>query len=1514
MEQNRHSLQHRAGILRIMENEQKHSESKSRQGRGWLKWAIVLLVIVLFAGGVRLLLKSDWLFDKVKEITVKQVNEQLNGTITIDEIRGDLLSGFTIYGIDLKDYDSNDLASIDSVAVSYRLMSLIRSTHILDELRLNGAELYITQDEDSLWNVMKLIDLEDETDDSDPVFWSVNRITLGDVNVNITSEHLLPDGFLNVKGLQADLTAGMESSGFYATLRSLAFGLEEARLPEPVDVYLSASADGGRYTLEELVINTGRTLMSAEAGYHDGFPTADDAEIEAEAGLSPLSWRDVAAYVQDLPLQQDLQMELSASGRLSDLTLALTVRAEGLNYFNTEAGLAIGETTELRRLLVNIEELDAPLLTGIEDLPLMQSLSFSAEGLFDTGAFEQAALAGTLSLSGFRYDEYNVDNLDLDYSLADGEAGIEGSIVRLDENIRLRARAAEVWSDRPQWEAELRSENLNLATWLSNPELESRLNITADVQGEGISPDDFELFTDISISDSRFGDQPFNRIAFTGDVDPVRVKGLFSVILQESEMLADLDLTGWQENDPSYQFELALREFNTAELAGLEDFPTNLNGTLKGEGSGFEPERMRLTATAAFDSSFVNREKIQTLRADFRVQDALFFMEDALLESPIADASLSVRQHIIDFEDAGNTLNFDAVIKDLQPLAVLFGFETLSAGGTVTGAMARGDRDVLQFDAALQLTDVEVDTLFSSEKLAGSLTVWLFENPEVNAELDLTEPVVNDIGVQDISLFTRAVIEEEEISGRLGFRIVNGDISALRHEGDFRVAADDILLRTDVLDFTTDLRTLSLQDPFDITYSQEILRVDTLTILSPEDNAYMSLWVPHADTIRQHAGVDAANLNLGALQTTFIGETFFEGIFSGRAEFQNEPDNIEVSAVGLLSGFEYENGLIDSVRFDIDLADEWLNGNLRGWNNDTALFSGSLTVPFLPGDPLAFDEQFFDRDVSGYFELFDTDLTYWFTFLPEDGFEETDGRISFRTDLAGQAGNPELDGKLGISSARFSGLRVDSLRIDIGYQHETEKMNFAGFLNAQQARVLDFDAELPFKVDLREAEILLPDDDDEVSVNMRTEDFNLAFFSDFVDRELVRQLGGRLNGQVSLTGPIADLQPRGRMELTQGNMRVVPAGITLTEIGAIINFEPDRVELQQFTMRSGPGRMRANGFVEIENLVPGNMQLNITGNQFRAANTSDYNAIIDLTAAVTGSFVEPRLTGNLTFLSGFVNLQNFGERAVEDVQLEEEEEPEPFEFYDNLAMEMNVRFARQFFIRNRQYLDMEIELGGDVDLVKERSQDLQMFGSLEGVRGYARPLGRNFTLDDAVVSFFGPVDNPELNVVTVYEPPQAADVRILYIIEGTVQDPEFRFESEPQMELQDIISYTLFGKPFYELESWEQVVAGTGSSPTAADFALDVLLDRVEMLASQRLGIDVVQIDNTRSGSNSTTSIKTGWYLNRRTFFAILNEISSTRPRTLFMLEYLLMDNLELIITQGDDSREGVDLRWKFDY
>jgi autotransporter translocation and assembly factor TamB len=246
---------------------------------------------------------------------------------------------------------------------------------------------------------------------------------------------------------------------------------------------------------------------------------------------------------------------------------------------------------------------------------------------------------------------------------------------------------------------------------------------------------------------------------------------------------------------------------------------------------------------------------------------------------------------------------------------------------------------------------------------------------------------------------------------------------------------------------------------------------------------------------------------------------------------------------------------------------------------------------------------------------------------------------------------------------------------------------------------------------------------------------------------------------------------------------------------------------------------------------------------------------------------------------------------------------------------MDVGFNRRFFIRNERYLEMELELDGVLDLVKKSGSDLELFGDMSAPNGYARPFGKRFNLEEGVVTFSGNPENPQLQIRTKYEPPQTQeDIVIWYIIEGTVEKPEFRYESQPPMELENIISYTLFGQPFYALDSWKQVVASSGSNTTAADVALDVLLDRVEALATQRLGIDVVKIDNTRSGGETGTSITTGWYLNPKVFFAIQNVITGSTPDTGFLLEYMLREDLKLILRQGNDIRQGVDLKWNYDY
>lgn len=1473
----------------------------------WQKWkipAIIAGIILVLFLSVRLIVQSDWFFNKARTMIISQAEQNLNGTLEIESMRGDLFKGFVIEGLSIKDEESTIL-DVDSVVVQYRLWSVLRSPHEIDRIELKGAHLTVREEPDSTWNIMNLINVDNDDDTS--LYWKVNDLLVSDFSTDIQSENYLPEGFLRIEKFGTDVSAGYIEEGFFGTIRQLEFQLYDGKLPEGIGIELTANAGDGVVTLESLLLDSGRSFLSASAELDN------EDELDADLEAATVSWRDILLYAEDIPLQQDLSFEIGASGTLDNLNLSLKANSTGLELMQLVVGVNFEEAFSIQSLDLELNDLNLPLLTGIENLPSLAHFSAVGTGQITPDRYEVASWSGEITTEGVEYDSYQFDQLSIDYSLSNGELETEGFLSYRDQRIDYLFTSTELFSQLPSWVGEISSNNLDVGIWLDDDQYNSDLNLRVDASGSGFTKDQINSSAQIAINGDRIGDQVFSAIDFNGELNSDQLTGLLRVNLDRSELVANVDVNSWIKN-PEYRFSMEINEFNAAEINGYEYFPTYINGLIEGEGSGIEPENIQLIANAALDSTIINGESIETLNADFRVSNQFLFVDTALLESPMLDASFSMQHHLTEILNRSNTLQFEAELKDLIPLGPLFGFEKLESEGTLAGQLNRNDEGILEFTSELELERMIVDTLFSSDEITGSVNALIKDQSEIDLVLDLKAPMIYSTGVQDLQISTKAVIEDEYTTGELSFILSNENQSSYSHSGEFSFKPEDYTLLTNEIVFDSGIRTLSLDRPFELTYKENVLRSDTLTISTSNDDSWLSLWIPHLDSLQQDIGIEANDLNLGNLQQTFIEESYIGGFISGSIDFKNNDEGLSLKTNGRLSEFSFEEGEMDSLQFDMEIEDEWLNAYMNGWHQDSQIADISLRIPYLPGDPRTFDNQFFERAVEGHFEVSESDLSYWLRFLPDGGPAETEGEISMSTTLSGIAGSPELIGQLSIENGLFSGIPIDQVTIDLSYLHEESIADISGLIVKDQQDVLEFETQLPFLVDLKGAELILPSDDDDVFANLQTNDFDLATLNNYLDQDQIRNIRGRLNGNMTITGKLSDLRTDGEMSLTGGSMRYVPMEINIIDIRSSVQFEPQRMILQEFNMKSGPGTVRASGSLNLENLNPEAIDVEIRANQFRVANTQDTNAMINGQARVTGTIEEPSLNGSITFLNGFIFLENFGERSVESVTLEDETEEDSLEFFESLVMEMSVSFGRQFFIRNRQYLDMEIELGGQVDLLKERDADMQIFGSLEGLNGYARPLGKNFDLDSAEISFFGPPDNPQLNIVTKHEPPQAVGVTIFYIIEGTLEDPEFRFDSQPELELQDMVSYTLFGKPFYELESWEQVVAGSSSSPTAADYALEVLLDRVEMLASQRLGIDVVQIDNTRAGSSNTTSIKTGWYLNPRTFFAILNEVGGSRPKTLFLLEYLLTENLELIILQGDDFREGIDLRWNLDY
>lgn len=98
--------------------------------------------------------------------------------------------------------------------------------------------------------------------------------------------------------------------------------------------------------------------------------------------------------------------------------------------------------------------------------------------------------------------------------------------------------------------------------------------------------------------------------------------------------------------------------------------------------------------------------------------------------------------------------------------------------------------------------------------------------------------------------------------------------------------------------------------------------------------------------------------------------------------------------------------------------------------------------------------------------------------------------------------------------------------------------------------------------------------------------------------------------------------------------------------------------------------------------------------------------------------------------------------------------------------------------------------------------------------------------------------DPDLDTRFFYIPQtrqKGESVVLYYLIQGTHLNPDFSFESDPQMEQSDVICYAFFNKPCYSLESWQSVFAEENDAESFQALS-DVLLDEFETLATRELG------------------------------------------------------------------------------
>ena len=421
---------------------------------------------------------------------------------------------------------------------------------------------------------------------------------------------------------------------------------------------------------------------------------------------------------------------------------------------------------------------------------------------------------------------------------------------------------------------------------------------------------------------------------------------------------------------------------------------------------------------------------------------------------------------------------------------------------------------------------------------------------------------------------------------------------------------------------------------------------------------------------------------------------------------------------------------------------------------------------------------------------------------------------------------------------------------------------------------------------------------------------------------LARQPNMRLSGTFGLNatvrGSLGAPQASGEFTLARGLFNDVEYGIQIRDIAANAalslpgSLEQGRVQIN-LTARDG---RRRSGTLSVKGqcaLTGQDLGIEANLNKFAPLRRRDIRAMLSGTCRVSGSALDPQITGRVTIDRGRIRLDALevpssvttlplvegpkerilAERhAVRQGQGDAGKAKPALPGSLNVALGMSKFFVTGYGFRSEWKADLT---------AKGPLSAPAILGQVEAVRGDLDLLNRHFELKEGTVRFAGGLE-PMLKVEMTST---VKDIETAVVVSGTPAKLDFTLKSNPMLPRQDILAYMLFGKPSNELSQFELLRLGT----TAASFAaFGTTSGGITSLARQVMGLDVLNV----SQNDGSTRLEMGRYIMDNVYVG-LEQGTDENSDTSAVIQIELGPRTSATMKTGSDNTSA-GLKWKMDY
>ncbi len=1426
---------------------------------------IVLTLLIGAAAAAIIVSQTAWFKNWLRGFIVREANQYLNGTVSIERLGGNLFFGVEMENIGVS-MNGNQVVAVKDLGLNYNVFELLTKGLSVDDIRLDHPVIYLRREGDT-WELSRLVKQQqteaDRSGPGKPI--AIDNIEIADGAVAIdspvgTSGVNVPKRF---EHLDAKLSFKYQPVRYSIEITNISF-----RGNDP-SIALNALSGGiavhdDAVHVEKLALRTAETSISVD-GAVQNYLTKPNLNLQISS--DKLSIPEIARVVPSLAgITLQPAFEITLNGALDQLHVDMNVRSSAGDVGGNIVAdvLTPGQSVQGD---VTIRHIDLSQL-----VPKQQKSDITANAHVDVRgeSFQDVrSLRGGLSLESPRIVAagYTAGPIDAKAQLDRGRVALTAKAQAYGASATASGKAA-----LPDFSAKAAAQTIpfDVSGQLRNVDLR---NMPRDLKIPAVET---RVGADYHVSGSvTTGKNATQRIAGDATFVPSTLAGA---------EIAGGSRVGFAMNghDVSYTADATVnhvdlerigREFKVPSLAS-DRYKSDINAQLAAKGAGTTPAEMTVDANGAITDTTVMGGRIARLDFTANIADnnAQVTAYGTFAGFNPADAAGNAKLK----GEVGGDVNVDAQVANF------------SGGVTPDNLQATAQIDLAPSNVAgLEITRANVDADYANAtadvrtievvgrdlNVSGYGTVALNDEGQSNFTLHADSPSLATIGkIADVPLTGIARIDAKVTGNRrelqatgnvTGDGVTYGDNGALTASSDFTATIPELKAADAKVSATTHATfvTLAGQNINDLQaktdYAESNVDFD-VTAKQPQ----RSLALAGAVTLHpDHQEVHLRNL----------------GLQSQGVSWQLAP--------GAEPAIQYGDNAV-GVK------------DLRLANGDQQITADGTFGK--PGDALKVALKNIDVANVDVLLLRPPQLS---------------GRLDATSTISGTKDAPRVDAQFAINQGGFRQFRYDSFKGTV--QYDGAGVDLDTRLQQNPTQWLEAKGRAPMSLFNGNA----ANSTDRVDLHVDSSPIDLGLVQGFTTT--LTNVTGTLEAHVAVTGTAADPNPSGSITIQRAAFNVEPTGVNYTDLEGRIDLQPDRVHIAEIKLLDNQQKpLTITGDLAVNERKLGDVSVKVTADDFKVIDNKMGNVRIKTDVSLAGDLAAPRFEGELGITTGRIDLDpvlaqtgtsayatketEYGAGGDENAQ-GQTQAPSPFQA---LQIDLHVTVPDDLVVKASDLRApgaplslgaMNLTLGGDLWIDKTPWDVIRIVGPVRTIRGFYDFQGRRFTiLRDGTIRFEGlDTPDPALDIKTE-RVIQAVTANVN--VRGTLSKPEIVLSSTPPLEQADILSLIVFNQPLNQTSEGQQISIAQRAEQMAGSAAAGAISKSI----GNSLGLDLFEI-NLAPENGGGPNVTVGEQVSQNLYLKVEQGIGDA-SQTNVILEYELTNWLRFRtnVLQGASTQQNL--------